>query len=76
MAALTQPNPSYLTIEEYLSTSYHPDCDFVDDHIEERNIGDTQHSLLQVELGFWFRLRRDEWNIRVMTELRTRVSGI
>ncbi len=75
MAALTEPNPNYLTIEEYLSTAYHPDCDFVDDHIEERNMGDTAHSLLQAELSFWFRLHRTEWNIRVMCELRTRVSA-
>jgi Uma2 family endonuclease len=74
MAAATQTVPALLTLEEYLHTAYHPDCDFVDGHIEERNMGDLKHSLLQVELSFWFRLRRDEWNIRVMSELRTRVS--
>ncbi len=37
-------------------------------------MGDVQHSLLQAELAFWFRSHRADWNIRVMTELRTRVS--
>ena len=64
-----------LSLEEYLHTMYHPDCDFVDGHLEERNLGELEHGLLQIELGHWFRLRRDEWNIRVVSELRTRVSA-
>ena len=74
MAAATQTVPALLTLEEYLGTSYHPDCDFVDGHIEERNMGETKHGLLQVEVAFWFRSRKSEWNIRVITELRTRVG--
>jgi Uma2 family endonuclease len=66
--------PQLMTMDEYLRTSFRPDCDFVDDHIEERNLGETAHSLLQMEVGFWFRSRRTEWNIRTMTELRTRVG--
>ncbi len=61
-----------LTIEEYLNTSYRPDCDFVDDHIEERHLGTPKHSLLQMELGFWFRSHRAEWKVRVMGDVRTR----
>jgi len=70
----TSPNATQLSLEEYLHTSYRPDCDFVDGQIEERNVGETKHGLLQIELGFWFRSRRDEWKIRVISELRTRVS--
>ncbi len=71
----TAVRPSLMTIEEYLHTSFRPDCDFVDGHIEERNVGDLLHSLLQVEVAFWFRARQQEWQIRTMTELRTRVSA-
>jgi Uma2 family endonuclease len=74
MAATTQTIPELLTLDQYLHTAFHPDCDFVDDHIEERNMGDSAHSLLQVELSFWFRSHREEWSIRAMTEIRTRVS--
>ncbi len=75
MAAATQSVPDRMSLEEYLHTAYHPDCDFVDDHIEERTMGDLKHSLLQAELVFWFRSHRDDWDIRVMSELRTRVSS-
>ncbi len=75
MAAATQPLPALLTLEEYLHTTYHPDCDFVDDHIEERNMGESEHSDIQTELLFWFRSRKTVWNIRVNGELRTQVSN-
>jgi len=67
--------PQSMTMEQYLRTSFRPDCDFVDDHIEERNLGETTHGLLQMEIGFWFRSRRKEWQVRVISELRTRVSS-
>ena len=61
-----------LSLDEYLHTVYKPDCDFVDGHLEERNLRELEHGLL---LTYWFRLHRDEWNIRVVPELRTRVSA-
>jgi Uma2 family endonuclease len=38
-------------VEEYLASSYEPDCDYVDGHIEERNLGERPHSRLQYRLG-------------------------
>jgi Uma2 family endonuclease len=64
-----------MTMEQYLRTSFRPDCDFVDGRIEERYLGEYKHGLLQMEVGFWFRSRREEWNVRVVGELRTRVSA-
>src|SRR5579875_879313 len=32
------PQPQRISVEEYLSTSYRPDCDYVDGEIEERNL--------------------------------------
>jgi Uma2 family endonuclease len=75
-ALLTTPSEAVdrnLSLEEYLRTSYHPDCDFVDGHLEERNMGDTKRGLLQMQLGFWFITHRKEWKIRVISELRTQV---
>lgn len=34
-------------VEEYLSTDYSPDVDYVDGRLVERNVGDYYHSLLQ-----------------------------
>ena len=36
-----------ISVEAYLSTMYHPDMDFVDGHLEERNLGELSHSDLQ-----------------------------
>ena len=73
---LATPNtpPALLSIEEYLSTSYHPDRDFVDGILGERNAGEFDHSHLQIALGAWFFNHRAEWKIRVSSEYRTRVS--
>ncbi len=72
--ALTEP-PATLTLKEYLQTTYHPDVDFVDDHIEERHLGELGHGTLQGAITAWFYIHRAEWNIRVVSEYRTRVSG-
>ncbi|HWG20563.1 MAG TPA: Uma2 family endonuclease [Terracidiphilus sp.] len=74
----TLPVPDYdepqVTVEEYLRTSYRPDCDYVDGRIEERNVGEYDHGLLQTLLGYLFVSHRTEWGIRVVTDVRTQVS--
>lgn len=62
-------------VEEYLSTDYSPDCDFVDGLLEDRNVGEKDHSELQAALIVWFFARRKEMGIRVFPELRVRVSA-
>lgn len=61
-------------MEEYLATSYRPDCDYVDGEIEERNLGEKEHSILQQALVFLFRLNRDTWSVEVLPELRVQVK--
>lgn len=39
-----------VSVEEYLRTSYSPDCDYVDGVVEERNLGERDHSLIQAKL--------------------------
>src|ERR1700730_10790054 len=43
-----------VTIQEYLSTTYEPDCDYVDGEIQERNLGTFDHSRLQLAIGAYF----------------------
>ena len=69
------PEATHLSLEEYLRTSYRPDREYVDGEIEERNVGELEHSTLQIALGAWFFNRRLEWKIRVLSEQRTRVSS-
>ena len=43
-----------ISVSEYLKTSYHPDCDYVDGRIEERNVGEHDHAAVQAALILWF----------------------
>lgn len=62
-------------VEEYLRTSYDPDCDYVDGEVVERNLGERDHSSMQRELVFFFRARRDTWRTFVFPEQRVQVSA-
>ena len=63
-----------IPVEEYLSTAYSPDCDYVDGVVLERNVGERNHSTLQMELAFWFRSRRRELGVWVYPEQRVQVA--
>jgi Uma2 family endonuclease len=64
-----------LSIDEYLNTSYEPDCDYVDGVLEERNLGKVDHSRLQALLTIYLGSRERIWGICTVTEQRVRVSG-
>jgi len=63
-----------LSIDEYLKTSYRPDCDFIDGELEERNVGERDHNRIQLLVGSWFLSHEQSWNIEPIPEQRTRVS--
>jgi len=63
-----------VSIEEYLSTAYEPDMDYVDGELEERNVGEYEHNVVQKRILFWFDRRAKEWRIRAIQEQRTRLG--
>ena len=63
-----------VTLDEYLHTTYEPDADFVDGHLEERNLGEIDHSELQAVIGFLLRGHQKDWNVRVYPEVRVQVG--
>ena len=68
----TLPNLEELwTVREYLRTSWSPDREFVDGRIEERNLGEKEHSILQRFLTVLFAINRAAWGVEVFPELRT-----
>ena len=69
MAVATQ-----VSVEEYLSTVYEPDCDYVDGELVERNVGEYEHSRLQWALGQWFGSLESSRGVRVIPELRVQVA--
>ncbi|MFT4112542.1 Uma2 family endonuclease [Silvibacterium sp.] len=68
------PQPVKVPVEEYLASSFRPDCDYVDGVIEERNLGEKEHSILQGAFYFLFRQNRKRWQVEVYPELRVQVN--
>jgi Uma2 family endonuclease len=66
--------PTLISLAEYLSTSYRPDCDYVDGEIRERNVGESERSILQAAITAWFWNHQREWEIEVRPEQRVQVS--
>lgn len=69
------PSSVLVSVEEYLNTIYHPDCDYVDGRVVERNLGELDHSDLQTEIAVYFRLRRKQWHVHAFVEQRVQVSA-
>jgi Uma2 family endonuclease len=61
-------------VEEYLSTVYEHDCEFVDGVIEERDLGEFEHSFLQLFLGSIFVTHRTEWGVIAVSEQRVQTQ--
>lgn len=59
---------------EYLATTYHPDCEYVDGEVLERNLGEIDHSSLQFLLMMWLGIRRKRLGIHIFPEMRTQVA--
>jgi len=70
MASTTQ-----VSVHEYLNTSYHPDCDYVDGEVQERNLGELEHALLQSLICASFWAKRQEWNVLPLVEQRVQVAA-
>jgi Uma2 family endonuclease len=63
-----------IPVSEYLSTMYHPDCDYVDGEVQERNLGEQDHSDLQTRLAKLLGTDANEAHLWVNTELRVQVK--
>jgi len=60
-----------ITIDQYLKTPFEPDAEFVNGEVEERNVGEYDHSTVQREILFWLHRHDKEWQIRTIQEQRT-----
>ncbi len=69
MATATQ-----ITIAEYLTASYRPDCDLIDGEVQERNVGKREHARVQALLAAWFGNHEREWSVMVLINPRIQVS--
>lgn len=71
----TQPIADrYVPVEEYLSTSYDPDCEYDDGVVVKRNLGEIEHAYLQSLLATLFTNHAAEWNVLGLTEQRVQIK--
>ncbi len=61
-------------VEEYLRTTYDPDCDYVDGEVLERNLGELEQSDLQSEFVHYFRVHKRTWKAYAFVEQRVQVA--
>ena len=65
--------PTYdkpVSVEQYLSMEFEHDCEYVDGVIEERDLGEFEHSFLQLFLGSIFVGHRTDWGVIAVSEQR------
>jgi Uma2 family endonuclease len=70
MAATT----TFISVEEYLRSSFEPDAEYEDGRIEERAVGENDHSAWQGAICAWFQQQTKQGQIRVRPELRVQVA--
>ena len=58
-----------------MRTTYHPDMEYVDGELVERQVGEHKHSRLQILIGGLFLSLERTHKLRVLTEQRLRVLG-
>ena len=64
-----------IPIAEYLRSSYRPDCDYIDGEVQQRHLGEQDHSDLQVRLIMLLMRPENQSYIRANTELRVQVKA-
>ena len=68
--------PQHLIGEnEYLHTSYRPDCDYVDGFVRERNLGTHSHGRLQTLIAAYLLQRERQWQIHTVVEVRLKIRA-
>ena len=63
-----------VSVEQYLSTVFEHDCEYVDGVIEESDLGEFEHSFLQLFLGSIFVTHRAEWGVVAVSEQRVQTQ--
>jgi Uma2 family endonuclease len=68
------PSTTFVPLSEYLDTVYRPDCEYIDGELLERNVGEWDHSRLQMLLSGYLLSREKELGILVVPEQRVQVK--
>jgi len=64
-----------VSVEEYLATHYRPDVEYIEGELQERNVGEVEHSETITALIRWFLAHEQEWQLRILPDVRVRVAA-
>jgi Uma2 family endonuclease len=64
-----------ISVDEYLKTVYRPDCEYLDGEVVERNVGERDHSRMQISVASYLYTHETAWGITAFTEQRVRVRA-
>ena len=64
-----------VSVQEYIASSYRPDRDYVDGELQERNVGEREHGLLQTVIAALFWTNRKDWEVLPIVEQRVQVAA-
>ncbi|MGA3074293.1 MAG: Uma2 family endonuclease [Bryobacteraceae bacterium] len=67
------PTIPRISMDEYLTAGYHPDVEYVDGVLVERDVPTISHSLLQAILSEYFRKYRRQFRFAALSEPRTQI---
>ena len=65
---------TFVSVEEYLRSSFDPDAEYIDGQIQERTVGENDHSAWQAAICAWFQQDAKATGIRVRPGLRVQVA--
>src|SRR5947208_3015723 len=66
---------TFVSVEEYLHTTYRPDRDYVDGEVRERNLGEQDHGRTQREILFYLAGRYPDVREQLIPEQRVQVKA-
>ncbi len=61
-------------VAEYLASNYEPDCDYIDGEVLERNRGEHDHGLVQLNIAAWLKANARKYQIRPLVEVRLQIA--
>lgn len=68
--------PRLIPLEEYMHTSYSPDCEYIDGVVLERNVGRGKHGFTQGKIYRKLGDQLEQRGLIVLPEQRTRVASL
>jgi len=72
---IVMASATFISVSEYLATSYRPDRDYVDGEVRERNLGEWGHSRLQYRLALYLSRYEEPFGLMGATEQRVQVKA-